>query len=949
LVLTHADAIRLSSEARAEGDRETARKYSRIARDLQSRSSRGETKVNFYDNQTGRIRHSEAGSSTYVNYMLGTSERYVPVSETQVKEIREFHREQAETRDLIVPSQRVVQDGRIISRTEPGSEPGTAIITVPSETQQWTVTYDAGFGERKKTFDTEEEATTFMSSLERSGQEAIETRGRRETLVDQVGGWSQNVVERTGAVNEHTGDFNTRLTERIGFGTPPERDPPLTESQIAFGVTGIPGPAAGPRPGSFGEKLKHMFGDPATKKVKGAFETIEGPFRKITVPTRELSGKLYAESLDVPGYEGLAKWGAAIGLNIIAGSIDVATIEYRPGLILETVESVEKLAFTPGALAEVGKTIAADPVKIIFETVGSAALGTRFTSLLKTHVPTVKRGKIEIPLSEGRTIRWKGFYLDYGKRTTRLTGGLTLHEASGELIGASDDQLKILSSMGGSRGFVPQTYIETQITIDAMKKLDYRPSELQKVQDVRKILSATQKTSSQYIDDFLPTETGTLSADGVAAFKKFALENADDVERMYGSFAAKSQLNTAYDFSLIDDPVVSALRKPGDIDVVLTGSMEEATDFIKRLSEKLTSAGETVRIDPESPLMIQSWVGDRTWAHAIDGHLSGAPTIDAIFPQQWGFMVEQKPIKIEGLPVQALSEQSVRKGTAILGFADEATLGPSAWRSKDIVDFVQVAQTLEDSRPFWTRSVQFNIDSVKKLYGVTGIPTLKSVPESLAKTEFIFRSKVSPSVAGAAPLSVSMNRIMAYSPSYKTPSSASPTSLVPSSSQIIAYNPIKVSPTKKPSVSVSPKPSRGPPTVSSIVSYKPIKAPPRKSPTFVGKKSGDRKSPTIKKTASPGSVISYSPKPPKSPPYKPPKSPYAYSPPSPYPSPPSPSPYYKPPPPPPRTPKMRQILDFDPRKNKKDKEKSGILQAIERRKTPLGVINFDPRKKRRKR
>jgi len=362
LVLTHEEAIRLSSEARASGDREEARKYSRIARDLQDRATTGETKVDFYDTKSGRIRHSTAGSETYVDYMTGASERYVPITETQVKEIRQFHREQPDQPPLIIPRQTVTQEGRVLYRVEPGAEPLTAELQFPVETQQWTVTYDIGSGERKKTFETEEEATGFIESLTVREEEAVQAeREQRFTTIDQVGEWSRNVVARTASVNEQTQDFNDQLKTKVGF---------------------------------IGEKAE-LIGPPSELKREDpyirlrtlgqdALRLIESPFVAATTPIRARSERLRTEAAEEKaGFKGLSKYFEGVALAVGASAFDVATFQVRPGLVVKTGSQVGRLIADPKEREALVETVATDPFGFTAEVAGGAFFGAKLVDLSK--------------------------------------------------------------------------------------------------------------------------------------------------------------------------------------------------------------------------------------------------------------------------------------------------------------------------------------------------------------------------------------------------------------------------------------------------------------------------------------------------------------------------------------------------------------------------------------
>ena len=510
----------------------------------------------------------------------------------------------------------------------------------------------------------------------------------------------------------------------------------------------IHGPTSLPKPGSVGEKLK--------QKTPQAVAAFEAPFLAVTNPVREASEYLRRLSLDTSRTEralqprtqfgtetpfsmeqpvmvpsearpavGFGAYVGSVGLDVIAAGFDVATFPYRPGLMVGTALALTK----PKTYSDIAKSATQDPFRFVSTLVGASWVGGGISSGMDTafsKLPKIKYGKTTIPLTAGGKIDWSGYYLDYGKSTKKLTGTTFIEDLSGtrtklKTVGVTD--YSILPDDG--LGYIPQTEIESLITIDAMKALGYPSTELAKVSNVRDILFKAEKIPSMFIDDLLPEETGTLSEKGIVELKQFLLENPDGFERLYGSFAARNQLDTSFEFVLADVPGVTALRKPADIDIVLTGNIEAAEKFIKKLNKRLQDAGEETRVSPTKPTMIEAKGTSKNWVHAIDAHLAGydetASAIPPIPPMRWGFKTDQPNIEIENFPVQPLSEQGVRKGTVILGFGEKNILGPASWRRKDVVDFVQISQTLEGSRGFGTPSFQENIDTIVELYGVTDL------------------------------------------------------------------------------------------------------------------------------------------------------------------------------------------------------------------------------------
>jgi len=421
----------------------------------------------------------------------------------------------------------------------------------------------------------------------------------------------------------------------------------------------------------------------------------------------------------------------------------------------------------------------------------------------------VKRGTVEIPLENGGVAKWKGTYVEIGKDAHPISGGIKVYDKAGKLLTSADETQKILSALESRRGYVPQSKIDSAITKQYMEALKYGENEFQKISDVRKILSVTQNIPSRYIDDILPTRTNTLGKEGIDAFKRFALDNSDDIQKIYGSFAVKNQLDPSLGYRLSGTGITST-RLPGDIDMLISGSEENAENVIRRLYQALKDAGEKVRINPGKPTLIETYI-DGKWVHAIDGHASGAvgATGDVVYPRQWGFVMDKPGITIEGLKVQSAGEQALRKGTSILGFLDDGTLGPLGHRGKDIVDFVHVSQTLQNSKAWWASSVQKEINSVRNLYGVVTLEDIQDIYDTIVKSEYVFRSAsaASPAITPEAylrSLGISPQAFYTLGSSYTvTPNPASPSQALLSQLDVSSIG----SPSIAPQYIVAPSPA----------------------------------------------------------------------------------------------------------------------------------------------
>ncbi len=404
MVLTHSQALQMASEARDRGDRGEARKFSSVARDIQARVSAGDTRIDFYDTQTGQIRHSEAGSDTHIAYISGESPRFVPVDREQLRDIRAFKREQEQlAQPQVIPQQTIrAPDGRVLYTLSPGDTPGTAFLTVPSApgepapSPKWTVTYDIGAGERKREFDTEQEATAFRDTLVTRETAKVEaTREKQFTLV-----------------GEQVSNFLAYI-QSIG----PSEATPEQRSRIDAGLPllGIPGPAL-TKLGSIEEKLESFAVD-VLAKTEAPFKAVTDPLRKVEGLLNRLSQQalrttvalqppvlLGAQTVPIVGFDavikiptmpkplvGTAAFLASVGIGVVATGIDVATFEIRPGLQKEAVAGVVGLVLDPEVREATAAGILADPFRFVANLIGGAAVGQQIQlSISKANSDIVK-------------------------------------------------------------------------------------------------------------------------------------------------------------------------------------------------------------------------------------------------------------------------------------------------------------------------------------------------------------------------------------------------------------------------------------------------------------------------------------------------------------------------------------------------------------------------------
>ena len=365
---------------------------------------------------------------------------------------------------------------------------------------------------------------------------------------------------------------------------------------------------------------------------------------------------------------------AKVGINTGMGAGGSAIMEYAStgNVTLENVAAGAAFGAAFGAFGEFASVSASSP---------------RIQRTFRK-IPTLKYGDVTIPLESGSTLNWKGLYLNKGVDAKILVGKYSDLPVNSKILSRGIS--------GEGTGYLPISNVDSAVTIKAMKKMGYSSDIIQDVTDMRSLMGLTENVKNKYVEDLLPAKTNTLSEKGVSTVKEFVLSKADSVEELYGSYATKSQVSKKFEFSKDD---ISALRTPGDMDIQLKLTEEGATKFAQDLTLKLQEAGENVRLSESNPRLIEANVGSDKWAHAVDIHFEGE-VVDPLTPtltKAWGFKMDKPSIKIEDIKVMSANEQGIRKGTSILGFKEDMTLGPQTHRIKDVPDFFQVQKTLVES------------------------------------------------------------------------------------------------------------------------------------------------------------------------------------------------------------------------------------------------------------
>ena len=134
---------------------------------------------------------------------------------------------------------------------------------------------------------------------------------------------------------------------------------------------GLPGPAAGPKPGTLGERIGEFVG--------GVVARADVPFRVITETLRRKG-----EELEGQGLESAAKGEALVGFTQYAGSVvadtaamavDVATFELRPQLWAEVGRTIGGVVYDPDIREKAVEEVIKDPFRFTAVMVGGAYLG----------------------------------------------------------------------------------------------------------------------------------------------------------------------------------------------------------------------------------------------------------------------------------------------------------------------------------------------------------------------------------------------------------------------------------------------------------------------------------------------------------------------------------------------------------------------------------------------
>ena len=248
---------------------------------------------------------------------------------------------------------------------------------------------------------------------QRYKQEAIEyNRKIREYRAELGKAWLAAKENRI-SIEQYNRLFKDRMVEldrqkpqRAAFneyvqsiGPPKPTEQQRARQEAGLPQRGLPGPAAGPAPGSPGEQVQ--IG------IKQVLATSERVPRAITDPLREtalrlealshealrtqkpyqppstqfgteprfdMTGRLMVEKKAQPAVGALA-YGYSVGFDVAAGAFDVATFPSRPGLMVETSKGLVALGVDREAKKAFAKKLSMDPFRFVAVTIGSTLIG----------------------------------------------------------------------------------------------------------------------------------------------------------------------------------------------------------------------------------------------------------------------------------------------------------------------------------------------------------------------------------------------------------------------------------------------------------------------------------------------------------------------------------------------------------------------------------------------
>jgi len=246
-------------------------------------------------------------------------------------------------------------------------------------------------------------------------------------------------MKRTAPEREAFGDYLR------GIGPPEPTEEQRRRMDAGLPLTGIPGPANVPPPGSMGAKIQPI--------VQEGFERtlglMEMPFKAATEPIRDIAAGLKLKSIEAAmegePWAGFGYYAAGTALRVVGAGIDVATFEYRPGLWVDVARTLTGLAVNPSARTAFVKEVAGDPFGFTAEMAGGAYLG-RYAV-----------GKVQSLLGPKKTVTTRTDPMAYRKiqKTIRTTQQPPVYK-TGPAYKIKTETMKIGSGFERAQAFIPE-------------------------------------------------------------------------------------------------------------------------------------------------------------------------------------------------------------------------------------------------------------------------------------------------------------------------------------------------------------------------------------------------------------------------------------------------------------------------------------------------------------
>lgn len=379
-------------------------------------------------------------------------------------------------------------------------------------------------------------------------------------------------------------------------------------------------------------------------KQKGIVEIPEGPGGEVVEPLARFGrGVLRTPSILVET-AGMVP----LGVEYIAREPELAAVGVPVGL-----------GVMAGGL-EVG--IRERPYETAGELVGMA-LGPKIIGKVSPIKPTVVKIPVKptarttyMPKVPAEMITYRGLYAQVPLAKPRpLVGAVGVRPA----VGAPRIEV--------APGYMPITKIETAVALPSIKAR-LTPTEAVRLETGIKLMEQLAKEKPQAK---VPLDVGEVKyvPEKARPIVERWLQARDSV--VYGSATQKVQMLKG--------------RIPKDIDVAVKNPMKSATELESQLK---TVLGDNVRRRGTTIEVYEKG----SWHHAVDIH----PMEHIKGLLEYGFET-QPPIRIAGQRYMRIGEQLTRKGRSILT-PWERRVDPVAHRMKDIPDFMNIAQSLIESK-----------------------------------------------------------------------------------------------------------------------------------------------------------------------------------------------------------------------------------------------------------